>query len=509
MNHRRQWPYELTMWAAGLVCVLFLFLLLIRDNMNLLAAILMVCFLLALSIRDKAAGAISALLYLNLMGDIRRVLDVAFGNPVLDLLLLVAPGFAFMMAVPILLKVRLTDALSKTMLALMLIMAIEIVNPQQGGVIVGLSGAIFYIAPVLWFWVAREYASPQVIKRLLYWGLFPLALAAAFLGFFQTFVGFLPFEQAWIEGAAKTYHALYVGKSVRAFGFSVSGAEYAALLAIGAVGTIAAFFGNRRLWSAAALVLIPALVLSSSRALVLKLIVALAVVWTVRRGNKLKTLALARIAAFAVFGLLGVGLIASRYSPAQPGGANNGSAAQNLLAHQAGGLAHPLDKRYSTAGLHSGMITKGILSGFTDPIGHGLGSTTLAGRKLGDGSTGDSDDAVGSSEMDFSDMFIALGFVGGLVYITVIYLTMRQAFVYLNRVELGVSLPVIGILTLMLTGWLIGGQYSTSSVIFFLIGGLAYDQRRQGAQLGGVLRMSMPERAFSQFEVQQDLTELG
>ena len=492
------------MWATGLICVLLLFLLLIRGNIDLLAALLVVCSLLALALRDKAAAAILGLVYLNLLGDIRRVMDVAFGNPVFDLLLVVAPVFAFLLGLPILLKVRLADPLSKAMFAMMLIMIVEIVNPQQGGLIVGLSGAIFYIAPVLWFWVGREYASPQVVKRLLYWGLFPVAVAAALLGFFQTFIGFLPFEQAWIDVTAKSYHSLYVGHSVRAFGFSNSSAEYAALLAIGAAGSVAAFFGNRRLWSAAAFLLIPALVLSSSRALVLKLIVALAVVWTVRHGKKLQSLALVRLAAFTVVGLVGVAFVASRYAPSQPGGASNGSAAQNLLAHQAGGLAHPLDKRYSTAGLHTGMVTKGIISGFTDPIGHGLGSTTLGSRKLASGGSGGASDeeATGSSEIDISDMFIALGFVGGFIYIAVVYLTMRQALVYLQRVDRAVSLPVVAILTLMLSGWLIGGQYSTSSVLFFLIGGLAYDQRRWQLNAHSVLQASVPETAFSPYATQ-------
>lgn len=464
------------MWTLGFLCVLFLFALLIRGNMNLLGGLLVLVFLLVVSLRDRILAAILGLAYLCLLGDLRRIMDVSFGHPVLDLLLLVGPCFAFIMAVPILLKLRLTDSLSKAMTALMLIMIIEVINPQQGGLAVGLSGTVFYLAPVFWFWVAREYASPSVIRRLLYYGLFPLTIAAAILGLCQTFIGFLPYQQAWIEIVGKTYHALYVGKSVRPFGFSVSSAEYATLLAIGAAGTAAAFFGRQRLWSSALMLLIPALILSSSRALVLKFIVALAVVWTFRRGNELKGAALVRVVGLAVGGLVAVSLIAAHYAPSQSSNSQSGSSTQNLIGHQAGGLAHPFDKHYSTAGLHGGMLMKGIVSGFTDPIGHGLGATTLGGKKLGD--SGDSTtSSAGSSEVDFSDMFIDLGFIGGFIYIFIIYSTVRAALAYITRVELGVGLPVLAILTLTLAAWLIGGQYSTSSILFFLIGGVAYGGR--------------------------------
>ena len=171
---------------------------------------------------------------------------MAFGQPAQDLLLLVGPAMAFVLAFPLLLKVRLKDNLSKAMLFLLVVMALEIFNPKQGGLSVGLSGAIFYIAPVLWFWVGRHYGSPAVVEKLIYRVIFPLAFLAALLGFLQTFIGFLPYEQAWIDIAAKSYTALHLGGSIRAFGFSVSGTEYAVLLMFGVVGVAAAYFGSKQ-----------------------------------------------------------------------------------------------------------------------------------------------------------------------------------------------------------------------------------------------------------------------
>ena len=473
------------MWLGGLLCTVVLWELLIRGAINLLAAVIITAAFILISLRDKAIASLLVLAFLNVLGDVRRMMDVAFGMPVLDLLLLVGPACAALFAISPLLHLRLRDVLSKAVLILLVVMVLQIFNPLQGGIAIGLSGAVFYIAPILWFWVARQYASPIVVERLLYAVLLPLALGAALLGMYQTFIGFIPFEQAWIDVASKTYHSLYVGKFVRAFGFSVSSQEYATLLAIGSAGSAAAYFGHRRRWSLAFPILVPALVLSSSRTLILKLIVTLAVVWIARRGRQLNALALLRLVLVAVVGLVGVSIIASRYVPSQAKSSATGSAAQNLLAHQTGGLAHPLDQRYSTIGVHSGMVARGIIEGVLHPIGHGLGSTTLGGGKFADESHAASDDSshTGSSEVDFSDMFISLGLVGGCVYLFVMYAAMQSAVSYTQTVRLGVSLPVLAILTLSLAFWLIAGQYSTSSILFFFIGALAYGGDRQSTVL--------------------------
>jgi hypothetical protein len=261
---------------------------------------------------------------------------------------------------------------------------------------------------------------------------------------------------------------LYVGGSIRPFGFSVSATEYAVLLMLGAVSAAAAFFGPRRRWSLIFPVLIAGVVLASGRTAVIRVIITLAFVWTLRKGQRLNTTKVFGVLICALVGLVGVGLIASRFAVPEAGPSGKNSVVNDALAHQAGGLAHPLDPRYSTASLHGGMFWSGILQGFTYPIGHGLGSTTDAATKFG----GDTD--TGSSELDISDMFIALGVVGGLLYLYIVVQSMRQALLYLQAVRLGVSLPVVAILLCSLGSWLIGGQYSISALLFFLVGALLY-----------------------------------
>jgi hypothetical protein len=473
----RRLPPEFQMWMGGFMLMSCLWLLMLRGQMDLLCALMIFGGLLLISLRERATAALLTLAFLSLLGDVRRVVAASFGQPTLDLLLLVGPGMAVVLAFPLLLRVRLSERLSRAMFLLLAVMIAEIFNPQQGGVSVGLSGALFYIAPVLWFWVGRELASPAVVERLLYNILFPLAVAAAVLGLCQNFIGFLPFEQAWIDVASKTYVVLHVGSAVRAFGFSVSSAEYAALLAMGAGGTAAAYFGSKRHWVVAVPLLVAMVVLASSRGVLIRLIMSFAVVWVMRKGGRFASRKIVYAAILALASLLALALIALHFAPSEAAPSEKSSATQSLLAHQTGGFAHPLDPRYSTAGVHSDMIMLGLKEGFLNPLGHGLGSTTLAATKFG------GDPNASSSEVDVSDMFISLGLIGGLIYVYIVFATFRRAFAYTQAASLTVSLPVLAILVSTVATWMIGGQYSTSSTVCFLIGALVHEEKLERSEI--------------------------
>ncbi len=464
----RQLSPDLMMWVGGLLCVGILCFLMLEGQFNLLFAVIIGGSLLLVSLRDKPTALLLTLAYLFLMGDLRRIFAVTVGQPTLDLLLLIGPAMALVLVLPRFARLQFRTALSKAMLFLLVVMILEIFNPRQGGLAVGLAGAVFYIAPLLWFWVGQSFGSPELVEKLLYRVIFPLALLASLLGFVQSFIGFLPYEQAWIDVAAKTYTSLYVGASIRPFGFSVSAAEYLALLVLGAVGTAAAYFGSRRRWALVFPILIVSIVLASGRTAVLRVIVVLALVWTLRKQKRFSFSQLVRIGLLATVGLILVVMIAARFTSSEGTSTAKDSAVHNALNHQLGGLAHPLDPRYSTAGLHSGMFVDGVVQGFTNPLGFGLGRTTQAGSKF------NADESAGSSEVDISDMFISLGLTGGLLFLFVAGAAMYQAFEYLKTVRRTISLPVIAILASALGSWLIGGQYSISSLMLFLVGALTY-----------------------------------
>jgi hypothetical protein len=432
------------------------------QQLNLVAAIGISAFLILVSLRSKSMAIVFTMAYLVLLGDIRRIANMFAGAKAFDLLLLVGPIVVGVLTLPLFFRLRLRDNLSKAMLALLFIMIMEIFNPRQGGIAVGLSGAVFYIVPVLWFWVGRRYGTPQVVETLIYRAVVPLAVAAALLGLAQNYIGFLPWEQEWLDTVAAHYSVLRLAGGVRAFGFSVSSAEYAVLVLIGASAAIAAWVAGRRVWALALIPVLPALILSSNRGVVVKLILAIAVVLTFRSRKPIGAIAVARLAVLAVGGLLAIALIAQRFQ--DPASSAPTTAAQGALSHQVQGLANPLDQKKSTAGIHGLLVLSGVAKGFTYPIGTGLGSLTGAGAKLG------ADSDIGSSEIDISDMFIVLGFVGGSIYLFAFVTALRYTAIYTRLTNSAIGLPVLAILVGVSGSWLTGGQYSTAAICLFMIG---------------------------------------
>ena len=470
----QNFPPQLYMWAGGVALLAILCAILAHGQFHLLLAILILLGLLSLSTVNKQLTIVLTFTYMFLMGDLRRLVSTIAPQPSFDPLLIVGPAMAFYLALPFLYQVTLKDRLSKAMLALLVMMTLEIANPIQGGLAVGLSGAFFYIVPVLWFWIGRGLASTVVLENLFYKSILPLAGCAAILGICQTFIGFLPFEQTWINSATRVYTSLYIGSSIRAFGFSVNAAEYATLLAFGALTIAGAFFAGRRIWILLLPLLGTALVLESSRGFIVKSVFALSVVWVMRKGARVRASTLIGMVAVGVLSLASLSFVASRLTPATDSAPQRGSSAQEAVSHQLGGLGHPFDSRYSTAGTHASMISTSLLRGVTHPLGFGLGYTTFAAEKL----SGQGQTDQGSSEMDLTDMFTALGLVGGIIYLSVAFLVLQGAVRYVRVAPLHISLPVLAITFESFGGWLVGGQYSSSSMLFFLFGALIYRENR-------------------------------
>ena len=463
---------EIYLWGGALALLSAMLFLLSQGQFHLLVALAIGSALLAYSFRDKASAIVLIFAYLFAMGDIRRIVGLATPQPAFDPLLLVGPVMAALFAMPSLFHLHLEDPVSKWMLALLAVMTLEVFNPSQGSLAVGLSGAFFYIVPVLWFWVGRSIASPALVERLIYHMLLPLSALAALMGLYQTFIGFLPYQLAWVNSATKVLTSLYVGNTVRAFGFSVSGSEYATLLEFGVLASVAACMGGRRVWILLAPLMATSLLLASSRGYVVKTVFGLAIVWVMRKGQKLKIGTLIAMCVFAAVSLVSLSLIAGRLAPPDQSPATHTTAAQNDVSHQLGGLAHPFDSRYSTAGTHAGMVMTALTSAVNHPAGMGLGYTTFAAEKLK--TTGAT--TQGSSEVDLSDMFVALGIAGGLIYIFVAIYVIRDTLQYAHSTPRRIGLPVLALVTAAFGSWLVGGQYSTSSLLFFLFGAVVHQK---------------------------------
>ena len=109
------------------------------------------------------------------------------------------------------------------------------------------------------------------------------------------------------------------------------------------------------------------------------------------------------------------------------------------------------------------MVGNGILEGFKNPVGRGLGATTIAAGKF-DGTNG------GSTEMDISNMFASLGFIGGFLYAGIIGMTLFKAFRFWHLTRTTAALCILAVLLLNVGQWINGQLYAAVFIIWVSIG---------------------------------------
>jgi hypothetical protein len=281
-----------------------------------------------------------------------------------------------------------------------------------------------------------------------------IACFAAAYGLWQTIAGFPAWDQEWIRVGG--YASLQVGV-VRAFSVFANSAEYALCLAAGIMVIVAGAM-HGRLWGLPALpLLIWALVLESSRTMVVQGLVAILLMAALLLGS------VRRAAVLVVVGLIGIGLMDQLVAPHLLTLAQTTS--DPLIAHEAGGLGDPLNPNQSTVQIHWEQLTAGFALALKHPLGLGTAGTNLAGLRLGD---------VGVSvEVDIPNQFIALGILGGALYLAIVVLTLAGAVRLTFRHRDVVTLATVGILVISFGQWLNGGYYAFAPLVWFVIGSVA------------------------------------
>jgi len=453
-------------WLIG-TCALFpsLFLL-AHGEYGLLLTLMISGVLLILAQHSRLLGMAAVIGFLIVLGDVRRITTMISGSRGLDPLLLVGAIFTIYLAFPTIYGVKLRDPVSKIVLGLMALMVLEIFNPLQGSIAVGISGAMFSLVPMLWFWIARRYGSDRTLYVLLFRVVVPFGVACALVGLYQSFVGFFPWQMAWVRAMGAGY--VWSG-GYRPFGFANSGVEYANLLMLTGVLIIGAAITGRRAYLLLLPVVLGGIIITSSRGPIVRMVFGAAIMWACSSRNVRAWIP--RLVAGIV---LGIGLITYSARAAAGDGAAPAEESKNVRTMAtnriAGGLAHPLDKKYSSGGIHVDLFLLGIRHGFTTPTGSGLGSTTLAAGKFG---TQGSANAL-STEIDISDQFVSLGFLGGFLFLFFIFLVCREVPKFLLTGPAISRLPTIGVLAAFFGGWIALGEYSIITVTWLCLGALAH-----------------------------------
>lgn len=481
---RKTWV-RLILLAAVVVALAYLIAI---GRLRLVSFAFLAGMVLSLSIASPRRGVVALLLCSVFLGEVRRIIDMSGDWTSTDPLLLIVPAFSMLLGVSVLLRERLNTPLARMVMALLAMMAVEIFNPLQGGLSVGLGGAFFYIPPLMFFWLGRRYATPAFIDAMLYRLVLPVAVFAAIVGCTQVFVGFAPWEQAWIDHVSTSYSALNVGGIIRPFAFFTSSAEYSEFMGIAvALAACGVWTGHRRaaVWL---LLLVPALFLASGRESLLKGFLAVLVIWAIQRGASRGTYI--RVAVGAVVMLTAMTWVLPKIMHDSTGT----SKADLLLAHQVGGLLNPTDAKQSTLAVHWYFLKNGVVSGFTAPAGHGLGASTIAAKKFGEGQT--------ATEVDFGDMFVDLGFVGGFLYLAIVYNVFKSLVKNWQRLRDPATLQTFAVMLATILGWLISGEYAIAPIVWFIMGAIdatrvrlaETDPPRAGKRPGFALHSRTAER---------------
>ncbi|HLH78925.1 MAG TPA: hypothetical protein VKV29_01435 [Chthonomonas sp.] len=415
-------------------------------------------FILFFSLRRSPALPILALIYLSILGGVRRNLIPIMGQFHIDPLLAVIPTVVGLIWFGKLLRLQipLDNPIAKVRAVLLgLMLTIGLLNPSQGGVTAALGGAMFLVIPVLWSFIGRDLGDRQTL-RTLYTVALIIAACGALYGIYQTLYGFTKGEQMWLA-SDPSYTSVNAGNAIRPMSFFTSAAEYPAFLAVCCVLAIA-FISAGRWWALPfVLLLLAGMFYSGVRGPIVGTLLGIVVLWSVR-GRSMKAWA-PRLALAALIGAVGLiyGIKSAQnltISPSQ----------ESLVQHQVEGLSNPTNPKTSTATTHATMALYGFTASLQYPLGIGLGPITLAGYQLGSNST--------NMEVDWSNMFLALGPIGGIVYILLILTTLWCALKVWHHSRTFVALAILGVLVTTLNTWLNGDNYAIVMLLWFSIGAL-------------------------------------
>ena len=443
----------LTVTGAGIVAFLA-----IHGQARAAFALIVLTVLLGLARINVYWAILGSFTFLTILGDFRRWIMPFEGWSEADPLLVVGPVVAIVLWVVAITskKVALDTPLSKWVLLLMAIMTVHIFNPLQGGLMVGITGAVFMLVPLLWYWVGKSFGSEEFLETFFFRMIVPLACLAALFGFYQVFFGYPEYQLEWWRPRAREMVIGMDEENLRPLSIFPNIAEYTRYLGTALLACAALVLRGRSVFLASVLALFffVALVLSGVRGAVVFSLFSIALMWTIQ-GRSVAVWIPRMVVAVAI-GLFG---LTYGLTQVQEGGVQFEGTVQTAFDRQTGTLE---GTGGGTIAIHLNLINIAAYRTMQQPLGRGTGYTTRAAGRFGEGGW--------SSEKDFTDMFIAFGLPGGIVYLIVLGYTAFLAVRYWIRQRSTVGLLIIGMLVISVFGWIQPGQYVMTPIIWFCVG---------------------------------------
>lgn len=328
------------------------------------------------------AGLLAMVIFEPFRGLVRRMqyLIVPYGNyEPIHLLTPIGALFAFVIVLNRhRLAVFVATPVAKAVSLLALICVVQIFNPLQGGIFVGLSGALFILVPMVWFYFG-QHAAPEFFPRVMKAMVF-LGIAASAYGVYQMLFGYPAFEQYWIENT--DYYgsiAVYgVTRPIATFSNAEEWGRYVQLGCLVAFGLAASRFEGkfRPMWFGFAIILAGILALTGQRTSIFGLFLGLTVLFfaSARTWGS----AFGRLAALGV--VLAGFLFVSSYIAPDERDVEASEGISTMLSHTTKGTLDPANEYSLGVRLETWyqLLVSTIPS---NPLGAGLGENTLAGTR--------------------------------------------------------------------------------------------------------------------------------
>lgn len=396
----------------------------------------------------------ATLVWLSVLGLVRRLLDEVSPRPGLDPVLLVSPlalGLLVLFAWRSANAYGAPNGLTKAVLTFSALVLIGAVNPLQGSVFGGLAGLLFVLVPTFGFWIGRAICDDRTLARVLHI-LVVLSVGIAVYGLAQTLIGFPGWDRSWINSSSVV--SLNVNGAIRPFGTLNAASEYGTFLAVGLVALVAQM---RVVTAAVALPAIAllgtAVFLESSRGLVIAVVAAAGVILGVR----------ARLNGFVTVAIAALLLVGLGYGVKHIGVSDSGTSTSGLVSHQLTGLSNPLDPNTSTAAGHLSRLVDGLRTAVHNPVGDGIGAITIAGHRLGGLAAG--------TELDPSNVAVALGIPGLVLYVFIVVAGLRRLYARAcDSRNPAVATAALAIAVVTLFEWLNGEDYATVLLPWLMLG---------------------------------------
>lgn len=228
------------------------------------------------------AGLVAMMFFEPLRGLIRRAqylfLDYASQDPI-HVLTPIVTLFAFVLLVRShRLQIFWSTPLAGAVSVLGSIYLLEIFNPLQGSLFVGLAGALFMLVPLIWFYFGQSVNEEFITKVLRV--VVVLGLVTSLYGVYQLVFGYPGFEQYWLDNT-DYYDSINVGHVRRALATFSSAEEWGRYAEFGAIAAFGFAAGARRLvkrggWFLCGVALLGAVLLTGQRTAVFGFMVGMA-----------------------------------------------------------------------------------------------------------------------------------------------------------------------------------------------------------------------------------------